>query len=237
MIHALVRVVGVTMPNAEANGDHSFDEFIAELEPSLRDAEIHLKLPAGSIADIRNDSDYLAIVKMHAAIEPLLNSTIEKSITRAMRHPKVAFPGADAVAEFIVKGYFNDKVRLALAAELITDGQAKFIRAVQKLRNHYAHNLGHMSQTIWQAAEALNEKDGGFSLQRDLIAASDTIKNNATGRIVLALMRPMLFVRFASLLASLMTGIRPPPPFRNFLAEYAQQHPNEDAPPAETGEA
>ena len=67
------------------------EEFFRAVEPTIRDAEIHLKVPHGTLGDIRHDSDYLAIVKIHATLEPLLNEAIRESVARALTHPKVSF--------------------------------------------------------------------------------------------------------------------------------------------------
>jgi hypothetical protein len=67
-------------------------------------------LASGTLADVRHDSDYLKILKMHATIEPLLNQLIEKSITTAMAHPKVNFPAGHAVAELTVDSRLERKL-------------------------------------------------------------------------------------------------------------------------------
>ncbi|MGY3621244.1 hypothetical protein [Bradyrhizobium sp. USDA 10063] len=188
------------------------EELFRSIEPTIRDAEQHLGVAAGTLGDIRHDTDYLAIVKMHATIEPLLNEALEESVTRALKHPKVAFPGGEALADFVTGANFDAKVRLALESELISDQQARFIRAVAKLRNYYAHNVGRMSKSIFDATADLDKQGDGIYLQRDLfMGATNNQNKEAISRLALVYLSPFMFLRFAGLLAALMQGIRPPP--------------------------
>jgi len=160
----------------DAQPPQDWEDFFRDVEPTIRDAEGHLGVPHGTLGDIRNDTDFLAIVKIHATIEPLLNEAIRENLTRALSHPKVSFPGADAVAEFVLGGPLESKIRLALKAEIISDDNARFIRAVAKLRNHYAHNVSNFTQRIDEAAAIVDKQTEGFNIQRDLLSYSDDLK-------------------------------------------------------------
>jgi hypothetical protein len=195
----------------EIKKEDGLEEFFRAVEPTIKDAEVHLSVPAGTIGDIRHDTDFLAIVKMHATIEPLLNDALEESLTRALTHPKVAFPGGDALADFVLGANLESKIRLALKSEVISDGNAAFIRAEARLRNFYAHNVGNMSKSIYEAAEELDKQGDGIAILRDLMTSSSNTKKKITSRLVLVYLKPFMFLRFADLLANLMRGIRPPP--------------------------
>src|SRR6266849_4926438 len=119
--------------------------WMKRVDQYIKEAEEHLALPHGTLADIRHDNDYLKILKMHATVEPLLNQLLEKSITRVMKHPKVSFPGGEAVAELILEVRLERKIKLALDCELITSGHAAFIRTLARVRNHYAHSIQNMA--------------------------------------------------------------------------------------------
>ena len=69
-----------------------------------------MALPHGTLADIRHDTDYLKILKMHATVEPLLNELLEESVTRAMRHPKVHFQGVRLSGSLSLEGRFAAKL-------------------------------------------------------------------------------------------------------------------------------
>lgn len=188
------------------------------IESTVTAAEQHLGVAAGTLGDIRHDTDYLAIVKMHATIEPMLNEALEESVTRALKHPKVAFPGGEALADFVTGANFDAKVRLALESEIIDDQQVRFIRAVAKIRNYYAHNVSRMSKSIFDATADLDKQGNGLHLQRDLfMGASNNQGKDAISRLALVYLRPFMFLHFAHLLAALMRGIRPPPPVAGVL--------------------
>jgi hypothetical protein len=203
----------------DAQPPSDLEDFFRDVEPTIRDAEAHLGVPHGTLGDIRNDTDFLAIVKIHATIEPLLNEAIRENLTRALSHPKVSFPAGDAVAEFVLGGRLESKIRLALEAEIISDDNARFIRAVAKLRNHYAHNVGNFAQRIDEAAAIIDKQTEGFNIQRDLLSYSDDLKKGSVSKIAFILLRPFLFLRFANLLSTLMKGIRPPPPMSQALGD------------------
>lgn len=102
-------------------------------------------------------------------------------------------------------------LRLALKSELIDHAEAQFIRVISRLRNYYAHNVGNMTQSIFDATEIIDKNGDGFNMQRDLLSFRGVLRRNAIGRVTLAFLRPVLFLRFAALLATLTNGIRPPP--------------------------
>jgi hypothetical protein len=202
---------GDSQNDANQHFENRLEDFFRAVETTIGDAERHLGVLPGTLGDIRHDTDYLAIVKMHATIEPLLNQALEQSVTRALKHPKVAFPGGDALADFVLGANFETKIRLALKSELISDPNAAFIRAIAKLRNFYAHNVSNMPKKIREAAEALDRQGDGLNLMRDLMASAPNTKKKLNSSLVYAFLQPFMFLRFANLLAVLMQGIRPPP--------------------------
>jgi hypothetical protein len=170
-----------------------------------------MKLPVGSLADVRHDSDYLKVLKMHATIEPLLNQLLEKSISQALMHPKVNFPGGDAVAALILESGLDRKVKLAEQAELITVRQAKFIRALSQVRNHYAHSIHNMPLSIMGIAQKISPQDAGRNITGVLFGITKEGQKRKYGAIVTAMMSPFVFHNFASLVHAVVEGIDPPP--------------------------
>jgi hypothetical protein len=201
-----------------AVSDNDIEELLGSVEATIKDAEQHLGVPNGVLGDIRHDTDYLAIVKMHATIEPLLNEALEQSVTRVLSHPKVAFPGGEALADFVTGAKFDAKVKLALESELINDQHVRFIRAVAKLRNYCAHHVSRMPKSIFDASAELDRQGEGAYLQRDLFIGSPKGESKETiSRLALVYMRPFMFFHFANLLATLMRGIRPPPALSDMM--------------------
>src|SRR6266852_993931 len=185
--------------------------WMKRVDQYIKEAEEHLALPHGTLADIRHDTDYLKILKMHATVEPLLNELLEESVTRAMRHPKVSFPGGEAIGKFIVGGPLRSKIKLARESELLTDTHVEFIAALADVRNFYAHSVKNMTMRIDEAAEKLSPSDKGFRLQKRLFGLSTDSKDNGVSRVALAMIQPFMFFHFAGLLSALISGIKPPP--------------------------
>jgi hypothetical protein len=148
----------MTMDDRKPEIDIAHAEYEQQIEAYILNVEDHLELPHGTLADIRHDNDYLKILKMHATVEPLLNQLLERSVTRVMKHPKVFFPGGEAVAELILEVRLERKIKLALDCELITDQQAAFIRMLAKVRNHYAHSIKNMALTISVVADTIQTR-------------------------------------------------------------------------------
>jgi hypothetical protein len=127
--------------NQKQTRPRDLQDFQAEIDQMIAQAEAHLGVAHGTIADVANDSDYLAILKIHATIEPLINELLKENITRVLKHPKVNFPGADALAEFVLARNLDEKRTLAVKSELIDTRRSEFIRNVANVRNRYAHNI------------------------------------------------------------------------------------------------
>jgi hypothetical protein len=174
-------------------------------DEKIAEAEAHLGVVHGTLADVAHDSDYLAILKIHATIEPLLNELLEENITRALKHPKVNFPGGDTLAEFVLARNLDDKRKLAVRCELISPSRSDFIRHIANVRNRYAHNIKNIPLSIFEMAIKLSPKDGGVSILKSLYGLV-----TVPSFIGDAFMRPLLYWNFAFLLSDVIKAIKPP---------------------------
>jgi hypothetical protein len=138
-----------------------WDAFAERVSGSIADAEAHLGLLKGTLADVFHDSDYLATLKIYATVEPLLNELLEMHVTRTLSHPKVHFPGGDTLAEFVLNRNLTEKRKLALKFELITEKRSRFILCIADVRNHFAHNIKNFSLSILDVAKKLSPSDDG----------------------------------------------------------------------------
>jgi hypothetical protein len=177
---------------------------------------------------MRHDSDYLKILKMHATVEPLLNQLLQSSVTRALQHPKVNFPGGDAVASLILDSRLEKKIKLAADAELITASDAQFIRTLAKLRNHYAHSIQNMSLSLSEVASRISPEDEGRSVERILYGISKEGQKSEHGAILTAVMKPFIFNRFAQIVGMVVIGMDPPPSLGMLLGEMSESSSNPD---------
>jgi len=181
-----------------------FEAYLRKLEEKIEEAERHLDVPHGTLAYLHSDNDYVAILKVHATIEPLLNELLEKNVTRVLSHPKVNFPGGDVLADFILKRNLDEKRTLAVKFELIDEPNSRFVKAVSDVRNRYAHNIKNISLSIVDITKKLSPNDDGASVVKQICGSTNTNDN--------ARIRGLLYYRFARWLSVVLEGINPPPP-------------------------
>ena len=105
-------------------------DFQEGIDQMIAQAEANLGVAHGTIADVAKDSDYI----IHATIEPLINELLKENITRVLEHPKVSFPGAEALAEFVLARNLVEKRTLAVKSELIDAHRSEFIRNIANVR-------------------------------------------------------------------------------------------------------
>lgn len=194
----------MTAENETEDGLHKIARLADE---KIAEAETHLGVPHGTLADVARDGDYLAIVKIHATIEPLLNELLEENITRALKHPKVNFPGGETLAEFVLARNQDDKRKLAVKCELIDAARSEFIRNVANVRNRYVHNVKNMPLSIPEIAKKISPKDDGAAILASLYGITS---KPLPSTLAQAFMRPLLYWNFAFLLAEVIKGIKPP---------------------------
>lgn len=199
---------GWMMPenNLTRYDERQLQAYLEQLERKITDAELHLGVAHGTLAYLLSDNDYVAILKVHATIEPLLNELLEKNVTRVLSHPKVNFPGGDALADFILKRNLDEKRTLAVKFELIDEPNSKFVKGISDVRNRYAHNIKNVSLSISEIAEKISPKDHGESIIKQICGFSMTGTSDARR------VRGLLYYRFAKWLSIVLEGINPPPP-------------------------
>jgi hypothetical protein len=184
------------------------NRYFLKLESHFETAEKHLGLAHGTLGDLLVDSDYVTILKVSSTVEPLLNELLEKNVTRALSHPKVAFPGGEALADFILRRSIDEKRMLALKFELISPGRGNFIKSVSAVRNHYAHNIKNLALSIVEIAAKAKPSDEGRSIINDLCGfeLDQSYLPRDPARI-----KGMLYYNFARFLSEALEGINPPP--------------------------
>jgi hypothetical protein len=192
-----------------------------DVDQMIAQAEAHLGVAHGTIADVAKDNDYLAILKIHATIEPLINELLKENITRVLTHPKVNFPGADTLAEFVLARNLDEKRTLALKSELITNRWSEFIRNVANVRNRYVHNIKNIPLSISEIAQKISPNDGGGAILRSL----GNTKQVPEG----AILRIFMYWNFGFLLSEVIKGIKPPEVGNGILsAELRKLSPRSD---------
>jgi hypothetical protein len=196
------------MNSTQLIDDERLRQYFIDLESHIEKAELHLGLAPGTLGNLLVDNDYVTILKIHSTIEPLLNELLEKNVTRALSHPKVSFPGGEALADFILKRNIDEKRTLALKFELVSEPRGTFIRSVTAVRNHYAHNIKNLSLSIAEIAAKANPSDEGRSIIDGLCGFK--LKNAFFPRDPMRI-KGMLYYNFARFLSEALEGINPPP--------------------------
>jgi hypothetical protein len=182
----------------------------AEVHKSVVAAEQYLEVPAGTIASIPNDPDFIATVKTYAVVEPILNELI------ASRPPQGTLPWLQPsqsesenfrtfVTALNMEGR-TGKLKLAEGMGLLTEDRIAFIRGVARVRNRYAHNVKNMHRLL---TDILAEE------QRN----SGRIVEHLTGikfPWVLApssndFLKRFMYFRLADYLSEALHTLRPPP--------------------------
>src|SRR5258705_2116870 len=72
-------------------------------------------------------------------------------------------------------------------------------------------------------AGELDKQGDGLAILRDLMSSSSGSKKKITSRLAFAYLKPLMFFRFADLLANLMRGIRPLPALSGLMLGILNQ--------------
>lgn len=87
------------------------------LARTFAEAEDYLKLPRGTLANSRQDTDFIAVMKMASTIEPLVNEALRAEVRSLLKH-KVEHEGAEVLANFVTARGVDRSKKLRLACDL-----------------------------------------------------------------------------------------------------------------------
>jgi hypothetical protein len=189
----------------------------AEIHKSIVAAEQHLAVPAGTISSIPNDPDFIAIVKMYAVIEPILNELI------ASRHPQGIFPTlptpqteVESYRTFVtalnVEGR-TGKLRLAEGLGLLTENRIAFIRGVAQVRNRYAHNVKNMHRPLFDML--MEAQQNNARIVEHLTGITAPMSSSSPSESDLTdlsnFLKRFMYYRLANYLSEALNTLRPPP--------------------------
>lgn len=187
---------------------------------SVRVAEQHLQIPAGTISSIITDADFIAIVKAYAVVEPLLNDLI------ATWPPESLVYGNDSFRSFVatlnISGR-SGKLKLAQGLRLISDKRGPFILALARIRNRYAHNVKNMHRSLTEIL--MEEQVNDRKIVENLTGVQDELPlGSVSPADTNSILKLMLYYQLADYLADALKTLRPPPlKGRGFLGHLAAQ--------------
>jgi hypothetical protein len=215
-----------TVQNAEGNhladdkNEHDvwWNNYLTQVNASVAAAEQHLEVRTGTISSIPNDVDFIAIVKMYAVIEPILNDLIASwqpqtphvvgglggipsplsDLGQAARENFRAFVTALNI------GGRTGKLQLVEGLGLLAQHQIAFILAVVQIRNRYAHNVKNIHRSLADIVTEEQRNNGR-------IVEHLTGINLAGGPPSNALLKLLMYYRLADYLSDALHTLRPPP--------------------------
>src|SRR5262249_11801130 len=137
--------------NQQANPtDEPFDvwwpKYLKRVNESVFEAKKQLEVPNETIVSIPTEPNYVAPVRTYAVSEPILHDRIAANPPR-LNYFGLALVCDDQSANFrAFVTAFNmsgstGKLRLAEGLGLVTEHRLRFIQAVARVRNRYAHNF------------------------------------------------------------------------------------------------
>jgi len=110
------------------------DDFNAHIQQYVKDAEVHLELPPGTITNTLLESDFQFVVKMCAVIEPLLKEAVREHVRRALKFASIVTQGSDA-------GWHKQATRCLPTATVAIQLRAAILHLVylstHEIRVHY----------------------------------------------------------------------------------------------------
>jgi len=195
-------------------------DYLRRIDDELRVAEEHLSVPPGAISGIQNEPEYLFIVKVFAALEPIINELLAARLTFARKINMQALLGElsgeaatpEKLPEIVAPmplGGRPGKLELCAALGCLTRRQQRYVSAVARVRNRYAHNIRNMHLSIHEIVRKLaRDEPSRVQLYTDLIGS----ETKAQAELVFALLgKQMIYVNMANFLADALQIIKPPP--------------------------
>lgn len=205
--------------------DAAWAAYRARIDEEVATAEQHLGVSAGTIAGIQSEPDYLFIVKIYATLEPILNQLLAGRL--AFGRKITALPlllGGDIVdgstaatdeellemvAAMPLEGR-SGKLGLCAALGCLNPRQRRYISALARVRNRFAHNIRNMSLTLRDIAQKMYPVEGERKkLLLDLMGWQGDTEHID---IIFALTgKEFIYTNMANLLADALHIMKPPP--------------------------
>jgi hypothetical protein len=174
---------------------------------TFAEAETHLELKPGTLADNHTESDFVALVKISATIEPLLNEAIETEC-KQLRKFKIESDSVVALTAFVQRERNRQKkAQLAFEMGIISKERCDFIKAVFDIRDHYAHHVKNLHLSVSEVAKKLQATNGQIFMH---VAGLD-MDHKGSKLFAALFIRAFIFHRFALFLSAALSVIKPPP--------------------------
>ena len=200
--------------------DANNSEFHARIEKYVKDAETYLKLPPNTIGDTWFESDFGFVLKMCGVIEPLLKEAVREHVRSAIKHPKVATSGSEALLKAI--GDLSvDRLRVILSEFGAIDNKTStFIHALFQVRHRYAHHIRNAHLSVKEICTKISAEPNGDKNILNKLIGLDGPKSYEDS-VVVSFLRSLMFYNVAWFLRNAIHIVNPPPvPSGGILSPY-----------------
>lgn len=172
-------------------------EFLKTIE-AAQNAQEKLGLPRSFIMALIDEEDWGFIIKLHAVIEAAIErSVLERCFTKGFGRKD------ERVEKIAARLSFDGRVSKLAFAEafgLLTSTSVAFCRALNQMRNQYAHKISNLSKSITEAAietgQAENTLKSLYIINTDDNPPSDAKQRRAY--IAIAAMHVLWEIEFLS---------------------------------------
>ncbi len=167
--------------NADATNSAA-TQFLTTMADRLAVAEDRLSVPHGTLARLYTETDHNLVIKIIAACETMLNELIEHSMTSGLGLgvSQTKIRALKAAADLLTRGLSlqgrPSKISLAKSLNMLDTDDAKFVGAVARIRNRYAHNIRNSDSRITDLAPS--EPDFWKNLTYGLILKKEEVPDD-----------------------------------------------------------
>jgi hypothetical protein len=195
------------MVSENVNSEKDRNEFHARIERYVQNAEKHLRVPAGTIGSTVQDTDFVKIIKMCGAVEPLLRDAVRYAVRKAIDHPKVATSGSEILIKSVGDLPVDRLRKILLEFGTIDERTSDFVEALFTIRHRYAHHISNSLLSILQVCEKIGSEPNG---DRRLVAkvAGQEAPPESAARMFLGV---LVFYNFSFFLQQVLHLLDPPP--------------------------
>jgi ribosome-associated translation inhibitor RaiA len=185
-------------------------EFNARISQYMTDAEVHLKLPSGTITGARDESDFLFVVKMCAVLEPLIKEAVREHVKRKMERVSSPVPKSDTLIKEIGE-LGSDRLRKILVEfDAIDERLSNFLHALFQVRHRYAHHIANAHLSVAEVCDKIAAEKGGDPKLIDKLATFDTPVPR--DELTPDNLRSIMFFKIALVLQATVSLAKPLPP-------------------------
>jgi hypothetical protein len=193
-------------------GTFNFEDALEKVHAHVRSAETYLEVPSGSIRSILTDSDFVAVIKSYAVVEPILNDMLFGHVFQQSTDSS-----DDSLKAFVTALPNTGRTgKLTLLKRLghLSIEYCNFIEALTRIRNRYAHNAKNMHRTLTDICKEESKNDAK-------LLSNLTILVKPNYDVPPELIRLLMYFKLGSFLGEALLHLPSPVPLTSLSAGTA----------------